>query len=102
VDGGLTVDQAFVVISVVLALIIVIPAYRVAVGPTLFDRLLGAGAIGTKTVVLICLVGVMFDRLDMFVDIAVAYAILNFIGNLAIAKYFMVPKPDDETREATP
>ena len=63
-------------------------------GEALFDRLLGAGAIATKTVVLICLVGVMFERLDMFVDIAVGYAILNFIGNLAIAKYFMVPKPD--------
>jgi len=95
------VEQAYVVIAVTLALIIVIPAYRVIVGPTLFDRLLGAGAIGTKTVVLICLVGVMFDRLDMFVDIAVAYAILNFIGNLAIAKYFMVPKPDEAAREGS-
>lgn len=87
-------EQAFVVEAVVLAVIIVIPAYRVIVGPTLFDRLLGAGAIGTKTVALICLVGIIFDRLDMFVDIAVGYAILNFIGNLAIAKYFIVPKPD--------
>ena len=87
-------EQAFVVVTVGLAVIIVIPAYRVIVGPTLFDRLLGAGAIATKTVVLICLVGVIFERLDMFVDIAVGYAILNFIGNLAIAKYFMVPKPD--------
>jgi len=88
------VEQAFVVIAVALAVIIVIPGYRVIVGPTLFDRLLGAGAIGSKTVVLICLVGVIFERLDMFVDIAVGYAILNFIGNLAIAKYFIVPKPD--------
>ena len=88
-------EQAFVVVAVGLAVIIVIPAYRVIVGPTLFDRLLGAGTIATKTVVLICLVGVMFERLDMFVDIAVGYAILNFIGNLAIAKYFMVPKPDE-------
>ena len=87
-------EQAYVVIAIALAVIIVIPAYRVIVGPTLFDRLLGAGAIGTKTVVLICLVGLVFERLDMFVDIAVGYAILNFIGNLAIAKYFIVPKPD--------
>jgi len=93
------VEQAFVAIAVALAIIIVIPAYRVAVGPTVFDRLLGAGAIGTKTVVLICLVGVMFERLDMFVDIAVAYAILNFIGNLAIAKYFMAPRAENGAGE---
>ena len=88
-------DRFFVVLAVVLAVIIVLPAYRVVVGPTLFDRLLGAGAIGTKTLVLICLVGVIFDRLDMFIDITVAYAILNFIGNLAIAKYFVTPSEDE-------
>jgi multicomponent Na+:H+ antiporter subunit F len=89
------VDRAFVVIAVALTIIIAIPSFRVIAGPTLFDRLLGAGAIGTKTLVLICLVGVMYGRLDMFIDITVAYAILNFIGNLAIAKYFTNPKTED-------
>ncbi len=85
-------EQIYVYIAVVLTVIIAIPFYRVVAGPTLFDRLLGVGAIGTKTLVLICLVGLMFGRLDMFIDITVAYAILNFIGNLAIAKYFVHPK----------
>ena len=85
-------SDAFAVIAVALTIIIVIPLYRVLVGPTLFDRLLGAGTIGTKILVLICLVGVMIGRLDMFIDITLAYAILNFIGNLAIAKYFTNPK----------
>jgi multicomponent Na+:H+ antiporter subunit F len=88
-------QTVFTIFAVLLTIIIVIPAYRVVVGPTLFDRLLGAGAIGTKTLVLICLVGLIFDRLDMFIDITVAYAILNFIGNLAIAKYFVVPDPEE-------
>ena len=92
-------DTAFAVIAVVLAVIIAIPFYRLVVGPTLFDRLLGAGAIGTKTLVLICLVGVMYGRLDLFIDITVAYAILNFIGNLAIAKYFVTPTDEDEATE---
>ena len=92
-------DQILVYIAVVLTIIIAIPFYRVIVGPTLFDRLLGVGAIGTKTLVLICLVGLMFGRLDMFIDITVAYAILNFIGNLAIAKYFVHPKEADEAGE---
>ena len=51
---------------------------------------------------LICLVGIIFDRLDMFVDIAVGYAILNFVGNLAIAKYFIVPKPDGQLPVESP
>jgi len=92
-------DTAFAVIAVVLAVIIAIPFYRLVVGPTLFDRLLGAGAIGTKTLVLICLVAVMYGRLDLFIDITVAYAVLNFIGNLAIAKYFSNPKAEEWVME---
>ena len=40
-----------------------------------------------STMVLILVIGLVFNRLDMFIDIAIAYAILNFIGNIAIAKY---------------
>lgn len=71
----------------ILAAALVIPFYRVAVGPTVYDRILGSGVIGTKTIVLISLVGFIFDRFDMFVDIVLAYALLNFIGVVAIAKY---------------
>ncbi len=77
----------FMYLAIVLTVIISIPLYRVLMGPTLFDRILGAGAIATKTTVLILVIGLMFDRLDMFIDITMAYAILNFIGTIAIAKY---------------
>lgn len=80
-------EKYFIYLSVILTVIIFIPLYRVLVGPTLFDRILGAGAIATKTMVLILMIGLVFDRLDMFIDITIAYAILNFIGNIAIAKY---------------
>lgn len=63
------------------------PLYRVIAGPTLFDRILGAGAVATKTMVLILMIGMVFNRLDMFIDITMAYAILNFISTVAIAKY---------------
>lgn len=81
-------QDVLIYITNLLAVIIVIPFYRVLKGPTVFDRLLGVGAIGTKTLVLICLVGFVYGRLEMFVDIALAYAVLNFISVLAIAKYF--------------
>lgn len=82
----------FILVAISLTIIIIIPFYRVVKGPTVFDRLLGAGAIGTKTLVLILLLGFLFDRLEMFIDIALAYAILNLISTLIIAKYFSTEK----------
>lgn len=81
-------DKIFIYIATILTIIIIIPFIRVLKGPTIFDRLLGAGAIGTKTIVIICLIGFVVGRIDMFVDIALTYAILNFIGSIAMAKYF--------------
>jgi multicomponent Na+:H+ antiporter subunit F len=75
-----------------LTVIIFIPLYRVVQGPTVFDRMLGAGAIGTKTMVLILVIGLVFRRFDMFVDITLAYAVLNFIGTIAIAKFLGTEK----------
>ena len=80
-------EKYFIYLSVILTVIIFIPLYRVLMGPTLYDRILGAGAIATKTMVLILVIGMVFNRLEMFIDITMAYAILNFIGTIAIAKY---------------
>jgi len=80
-------ENYFIYLSVILTVIIFIPLYRVLVGPKVYDRILGAGAIATKTMVLILVIGLVFNRLDMFIDITLAYAILNFIGTIAIAKY---------------
>ena len=65
-----------------------LPIYRAVVGPTILDRLIGVNAIGSKTTVLLILVGWIFKRVDMFVDIALAYAMLNFITVLAASRYF--------------
>jgi multicomponent Na+:H+ antiporter subunit F len=61
--------------------------YRLAAGPTVFDRLLGVSGLGTKTTLVLLLVGLVYGRLDMFVDISVAYALLSFVGSLAAARY---------------
>jgi len=63
------------------------PVYRMARGPTVFDRMVGVGATGTTTVILVCLLGRIAGRMDMFVDIAIAYAMLNFSSSLVVAKY---------------
>ena len=87
-------ETALVFATAMLILILVLPLYRVVQGPSAFDRLLGAGVIGTKIVTLILLVGELFGRLDMFVDIALAYAVLNFIGAVMVSKYFRTAEVD--------
>ena len=55
-------------------------------GPTLCDRILAVNLHGTMTVLLIALVGLLASRPD-FLDLALAYALLNFVGTLAALKY---------------
>ena len=81
-------SQATFILVVLFTLIILIPFYRVWKGPTVYDRLLAIGAIGGKTLALVLLIGLRYDRFSMFVDIALGYAILNFIGGIAMAEYF--------------
>ena len=71
------------------ALLIAMPLglYRAFAGPTLFDRVLSANCFGTKIVLLIGLLGFLTDRPE-FLDIALLYALVNFIGTIAILKFF--------------
>ncbi len=71
-----------------LSLLMLLPLYRAVFGPTVLDRLVGVNAIGSKTTVLLLLIGLIYGRVDMFVDIALAYALLNYIAVLAAARYF--------------
>ena len=61
--------------------------YRILVGPTAIDRIVAVNVIGTKTTVLLVIIGVTYGRVEMFVDFALTYALLNFIGSLAAARY---------------
>ncbi|MCG2588303.1 MAG: pH regulation protein F [Bacteroidetes bacterium] len=82
----------FLLSAIVLTIIIAVPLVRVLKGPTVFDRLLATNAIATKTIVLICIIGYLYGRIDMFIDITLAYAILGFVGSLVIAKYVISSK----------
>ncbi len=62
--------------------------YRVAAGPTVFDRLVGLGGVATKTIVVLLLIGALYGRVDMVVDIVLGAALVNFLASLAAAKYF--------------
>lgn len=76
-----------VILAFVLSGLIVGYLARVILGPTLFDRLLGLNGISTLTILLLIVVGGLYHRLEMFVDIAVGYSLLNLVGALAVSKY---------------
>ena len=78
----------YVFIAAALVVVLLLPFYRVLKGPTVFDRLLGAAAVGAKIITLVLLFGLIYGRPTMFVDIALGYAVLNFIGVIAVARYF--------------
>ncbi len=78
----------YALLAAFLAVILLPPLYRVLRGPTVFDRLLGASVIGTKTIVISCLFGYAYGRIEMFLDIALGYAVLNFVGAVAVERYF--------------
>ena len=67
---------------------VLLSLYRVICGPTIIDRIIGANVIGTKTITVIVLTGQLFERVEFFIDVALLYALINFIGTLALARYF--------------
>jgi multicomponent Na+:H+ antiporter subunit F len=84
----MTAETAFVAAALALLLLVLVYVHRVAMGPTVFDRILGLSGFGTKTTVALLLIGAAYGRLDMFVDLSLGYALLSFVGSLAAARYF--------------
>ena len=74
-------------VLVILTILLGAYLWRVLRGPTIFDRVLGLNGISTKAIILLIVIGVYFERVDMFVDISTGYALLNLVGVLAGAKY---------------
>ena len=69
------------VITMALALL------RAILGPSVYDRVLAVNMFGTKTVLLLSVIAFILDRPD-FLDLALAYALINFIGVLAVLEFF--------------
>lgn len=77
----------FYIVMVVILLIIGAMLQRLFNGPTIFDRMNALGVIGADTILLLVLFGYIDGRPDMYVDIAISYAILGFIGSVIVAKF---------------
>ena len=75
-------------ITIFIVLLTAASMYRVAVGKTIFDRVIAAGLVGTNGFILLALIGFIYGRINMFVDLALAYALLNFVVVIVLGKYF--------------
>ena len=75
---GNLMDNLFLYAAIVLIVLIILLLYRIIVGPTVIDRILAVNVIGTKSIVVLVLMGIIFKRIEMFVDIAIGYGLFQF------------------------
>jgi multicomponent Na+:H+ antiporter subunit F len=76
----------FLATGLVMVAAISISMYRAVFGPGVFNRTAAVNVIGTKTIVILVIMGYYFER-PYFLDIALLYAMINFIGTLVFVKY---------------
>lgn len=77
----------------------VMATLRGLVGPTIYDRILAMNMFGTKTVLLVAVVAYLYERPD-FLDLALAYALVNFIGVLAVLQFFQYRQAREDQGKA--
>ena len=89
----------YLVVSLAILVTMVLALVRAVMGPSVYDRVLAANVFGTKTALLLAVVAFLFGRAD-FLDLALAYALINLVGVLAVLEFFQ-NRMDDEQGEAS-
>lgn len=82
-------SPALIVSSIAILVTMMLALIRAMLGPTVFDRVLALNMMGTKTVLLICVVGFLTGRTD-FLDLALLYSMMNFIGMVTLLRFSQV------------
>ena len=96
----------FLLAACALAAAMVLTFVRLCRGPTLYDRVAAVNVFGTETVLFIGVLGFLAGRPD-FLDIALLYALINFVGTIAVLKFFRYralgdpAEPEPASRDAT-
>lgn len=76
----------FYILMASIVMVIGLMLLRVFQGPTVWDRMNGLGVIGADTILLLVLFGYIDGRQEMYLDMAVSYGMLGFLGSIIIAK----------------
>lgn len=79
-------EQIFALTAVILTFATFLCLYRATAGPSATDRVISINVIGTKTVVIISLVSLVFHQ-EFFLDVALVYALISFVATIGVAKY---------------
>lgn len=87
-DGLFTLETILLGAAAVIVIFAIGLLYRVAEGPTMEDRVIAINAVGTNTVVVLALLAAGLDQ-PGFLDIAIVYALLNFLASIAISKFIV-------------
>ncbi len=77
----------YIVASIAILVTMGLALTRALLGPTVYDRVLAVNMFGTKTVLLLAVIAYLYERPD-FLDLALAYALINFISVLAVLEFF--------------
>lgn len=80
--------------SIAILSVMALALARALKADTVYDRILGVNMFGTKTVLFIATIGFLSGRPD-FLDIAIVYALINFIGMIAVLRFFEYTATDD-------
>jgi multicomponent Na+:H+ antiporter subunit F len=77
----------YILVSIAILVTMVLALVRALLGPTVYDRVLAVNVFGTKTVLLLSVIAFLYGRPD-FLDLALAYALINIVGILAVLEFF--------------
>ena len=82
----MTIEEIFLLAAAGFVLLAILMLYRAVAGPTIQDRVLAVNVLGTNTVVILALLAAGLEQ-EWFLDIALIYALLNFLMAVAISKF---------------
>tara|TARA_B110000444_G_scaffold241322_1_gene257606 strand:+ start:6645 stop:6908 length:264 start_codon:yes stop_codon:yes gene_type:complete len=86
----------YTAVIVAILVVMVLALIRALLGPTVYDRILAVNMFGTKIVLLIAVLGLVAGRFD-FIDIALVYALINFISIIAVLRFFEYSEQEKES-----
>lgn len=84
----------YYIVSIAILVTMALALIRAVRGPTVYDRVLAVNMFGTKTALLLSVVAFLFGRPD-FLDLALAYALINLVGILAVLEFFQNRASDE-------
>jgi len=89
----------YLIASIAILVTMGLAIVRALLGPSVYDRVLAVNMFGTKTALLLSVVAFLYGRPD-FLDLALAYALINFVGVLAVLEFFQKRSVSESDEEA--